>query len=78
MFLSYKPKYKNVYFTGVAGTGMSGLSQFQVMSGGFATGSDRAIDRGAAKDISEKLTSVGVTCPTLYVSVFSCGSPLRS
>ncbi len=58
--MSYKPKYKNVYFAGVAGTGMSGLSQFQVMCGGFATGSDRAIDQGGAKDIAEKLTSAGV------------------
>ena len=58
--MSYKPKYKNVYFTGVAGTGMSGLSQFHVMCGGYATGSDRAIDQGTARDIAEKLTSVGV------------------
>jgi UDP-N-acetylmuramate-alanine ligase len=58
--LSNKAKYKNVYFTGVAGTGMSGLAQFQVMCGGFATGSDRAIDRGTASDIAEKLTSAGV------------------
>ena len=58
--MSYKPKYKNAYFAGVAGTGMSGLAQFQVMCGGFASGSDRAIDRGTAKDIAEKLSSVGV------------------
>ncbi|MEE9543352.1 MAG: Mur ligase domain-containing protein [Thermodesulfobacteriota bacterium] len=58
--MSYKPKYKNVYFTGVAGTGMSGLAQFHVMCGGLATGSDRAIDRGTARDIAEKLTSAGV------------------
>lgn len=58
--LSYKPKYKRVYFAGVAGTGMSGLSQFQVMCGGAAVGSDRAIDMGIAGDIAEKLVSAGV------------------
>lgn len=39
---------------------MSGLSQFHVMCGGFATGSDRAIDQGIARDIAEKLTSAGI------------------
>jgi UDP-N-acetylmuramate--alanine ligase len=58
--LSYKPKYKNVYFTGVAGVGMSGLAQFQVMCAGQASGSDRAIDMGGARDIAEKLSSAGI------------------
>ena len=57
--LLYKPKYKNVYFAGVAGTGISALAQFQVMCGGCATGSDRAIDQGVT-DIAEKLASVGI------------------
>ena len=61
MLLSYKPKYKSAYFAGVAGTGMSGLSQFHVMCGGYAAGSDRAIDRGGAKDIAGKLASAGVS-----------------
>ena len=39
---------------------MSGLAQFHVMSEGYAAGSDRAIDRGSAKDIADKLTSAGV------------------
>ena len=60
MLLSSKLTYENVYFAGVAGTGMSGLSQYQVMCGGSATGSDRAIDQGFARDIVEKLISAGL------------------
>ncbi len=55
-----KGKNNNVFFVGVAGTGMSALSQYQVMCGGIAAGSDRAIDYGAAKDIAEKLISLGI------------------
>ncbi len=57
---SSKLKYKKAYFVGVAGTGMSGLSQYQVMRGGMSAGSDRAIDQGLARDIVEKLISAGV------------------
>jgi UDP-N-acetylmuramate--L-alanine ligase len=55
-----KLKYKSVYFAGVAGTGMSGLAQYQAQCGGIATGSDRAIDRGSANDAAEKLATAGV------------------
>jgi hypothetical protein len=34
------------HYAGLGGSGMSALAQFQVMSGGRASGSDRAFDRG--------------------------------
>ena len=34
------------HYAGLGGTGMSALAQFQAMTGGRASGSDRAFDRG--------------------------------
>lgn len=39
---------------------MSALAQFHVMKGGRATGSDRALDHGAAAELGEKLKALGV------------------
>jgi len=49
-----------LHFVGVAGSGMSALAQFHVMKGGKATGSDRAIDSGAAMELADKLKALGV------------------
>jgi UDP-N-acetylmuramate--alanine ligase len=38
------------HYAGLAGAGMSALAQFQVMTGGTASGSDRAFDQGERQD----------------------------
>ncbi len=48
------------HYAGVAGSGMSALAQFQVMSGGRATGSDRAFDRGERAAARAQLERLGI------------------
>lgn len=40
---------------------MSGLAQFQVMTGGHASGSDRAFDRGERASLRAQLENLGIT-----------------
>ena len=68
------------HYAGLGGSGMSALAQFQVMTGGHASGSDRAFDRGergAARARLERLgisihaqdgSGVGEDCAALVVS----------
>ena len=68
------------HYAGLGGSGMSALAQFQVMSGGRASGSDRAFDkgeRGAGRAQLEKLgitiyrqdgSGIGDDCSALVVS----------
>ncbi len=49
-----------LHFAGVAGSGMSALAQFHVMSGGRASGSDRAFDRGELPEIRAALQRAGI------------------
>jgi UDP-N-acetylmuramate-alanine ligase len=49
------------HYAGLAGSGMSGLAQFQVMTGGHASGSDRAFDRGERASLKAQLESLGIT-----------------
>jgi UDP-N-acetylmuramate--alanine ligase len=49
------------HYAGVAGSGMSALAQFQVMSGGLASGSDRAFDRGERALARAQLERLGVS-----------------
>ncbi len=51
---------KKVHYTGVCGTGMSALAQFDALSGLTVTGSDRSADRGEAQDAVARLAAVGV------------------
>jgi len=56
------PKGKGrFHYAGVGGSGMSALAQFQVMTGGCASGSDRAFDRGERAELRAQLESLGVT-----------------
>ncbi len=48
------------HYAGVGGSGMSALAQFQVMSGGLASGSDRAFDRGERPLARAQLERLGV------------------
>jgi len=49
-----------LHFTGVCGTGMSALAQFEALRGATVTGSDRSADRGESADVVSRLASVGV------------------
>jgi UDP-N-acetylmuramate--alanine ligase len=48
------------HYAGLAGSGMSGLAQFQVMTGGHASGSDRAFDRGERASLRAQLEGLGI------------------
>jgi UDP-N-acetylmuramate--alanine ligase len=48
------------HYAGLAGSGMSGLAQFQVMTGGRASGSDRALDRGERGAFRTQLERLGI------------------
>ena len=49
------------HYAGLGGSGMSALAQFQVMTGGCASGSDRAFDRGERAEFRAQLESLGIT-----------------
>jgi UDP-N-acetylmuramate-alanine ligase len=55
------PKGKGrFHYAGLAGSGMSGLAQFQAMTGGHASGSDRVFDRGERASLRAQLESLGI------------------
>jgi UDP-N-acetylmuramate--L-alanine ligase len=48
------------HYAGLAGSGMSALAQFQAMTGGKASGSDRAFDRGERSSLRSELEALGI------------------
>jgi UDP-N-acetylmuramate--L-alanine ligase len=48
------------HYAGLAGSGMSALAQFQAMTGGRASGSDRAFDRGERAGLRSELEALGI------------------
>jgi UDP-N-acetylmuramate--alanine ligase len=48
------------HYAGLAGSGMSALAQFQAMTGGRASGSDRAFDRGERAGLRAQLEALGI------------------
>jgi UDP-N-acetylmuramate--alanine ligase len=48
------------HYAGLGGAGMSALAQFQVMTGGRASGSDRAFDRGERAELRRQLERLGI------------------
>ena len=48
------------HYAGLAGSGMSALAQFQAMTGGRASGSDRAFDRGERAGLRSELKALGI------------------
>jgi len=48
------------HYAGLGGSGMSALAQFQAMTGGHASGSDRAFDRGEREAARSQLAALGV------------------
>jgi UDP-N-acetylmuramate-alanine ligase len=49
------------HYAGLGGAGMSALAQFQVMTGGRASGSDRAFDRGEREGLRGQLERLGIS-----------------
>lgn len=54
--------FKNVFFIGVAGTGMSALAQWLAGEGYNVSGSDRYFKPGEYNDIKTKLEEAGIQC----------------
>jgi UDP-N-acetylmuramate--L-alanine ligase len=48
------------HYAGLGGSGMSALAQFQAMTGGRASGSDRAFDRGERGELRRQLEAIGI------------------
>ncbi len=51
---------RKIHYTGVCGTGMSALAQFDALQGLAVSGSDRSADHGESRDVVERLEKVGV------------------
>jgi len=54
--------YKNIFFIGVAGTGMSALAQFLAGTGKNVSGSDRFFQRQVINETRDKLEEAGIRC----------------
>ena len=54
--------FKNVFFIGVAGTGMSAIAQYLAGIGKNVSGSDRFFTPGTYNETKEKLEAVGIKC----------------
>lgn len=54
--------FKNVFFIGVAGTGMSAIAQYLAGSGVAVSGSDRYFLAGEPNDTRTKLEAAGIKC----------------
>ncbi|MEO6314060.1 MAG: Mur ligase domain-containing protein [Chitinophagaceae bacterium] len=54
--------FKNVFFIGVAGTGMSAVAQYLAGIGKQVSGSDRYFSPGVFNDTREKLEAAGIAC----------------
>ena len=54
--------FKNVFFIGVAGTGMSAIAQYLAGIEKNVSGSDRYFKEGVENETKEKLTAAGINC----------------
>ena len=54
--------FKNVFFIGVAGTGMSAIAQYLAGAGYNVSGSDRYFKPGESNETKEKLEAEGIEC----------------
>ena len=54
--------FKNPFFIGIAGTGMSALAQYLQGNGKNVSGSDRYFKAGESNEIKEKLETEGIKC----------------
>ena len=49
------------HYAGIGGSGMSAIAQFQAMTGGLVSGSDRAFDHGERAELRDQFEALGVT-----------------
>ncbi|MBS1732043.1 MAG: UDP-N-acetylmuramate--alanine ligase, partial [Bacteroidetes bacterium] len=54
--------FKNVFFIGVAGTGMSAIAQYLAGTGKNVSGSDRYFQPSVFNDTKSKLEAAGIRC----------------
>lgn len=54
--------FRNVFFIGVAGTGMSAIAQYLAGAGYTVSGSDRYFKPGEYNETKEKLEAAGISC----------------
>lgn len=54
--------YNNIFFIGVAGTGMSAIAQYLAGAGKNVSGSDRYFSTGTYNETKEKLEAEGIKC----------------
>src|SRR4249920_1550534 len=54
--------FNNVFFIGVAGTGMSAIAQYLAGSGKKVSGSDRYFQPGQPNEIRDKLEALNIRC----------------
>ena len=54
--------FKNVFFIGVAGTGMSAIAQYLAGVNKNVSGSDRYFKEGEPNDVKDKLIAAGIQC----------------
>ena len=54
--------FKNVFFIGIAGTGMSAIAQYLAGTGKAVSGSDRYFQPGEPNDTKDKLEACGIKC----------------
>ncbi|MEP7164425.1 MAG: Mur ligase family protein [Ferruginibacter sp.] len=54
--------FKNVFFIGIAGTGMSAIAQYLAGTGKIVSGSDRYFTPGEPNDTRDKLEACGIRC----------------
>ena len=52
----------NIFFVGIAGTGMSALAQYLSGSGKIVSGSDRYFKEGEEHELQQKLKAAGIAC----------------
>ncbi len=54
--------FRNAFFIGIAGTGMSAIAQYLAGAGKRVSGSDRYFKEGEYNEIKEKLEAEGIQC----------------
>ena len=55
-------EFRNIFFIGIAGTGMSALAQYLKGIGKNVSGSDRYFKQGEFNDVKNKLETDGIIC----------------
>mgnify|MGYP000134334218 FL=1 len=65
-------QFNNIFFIGVAGSGMSAIAQYLRGIGKNVSGSDRYFLPGTPNETREKLEAEGILCFSLLYFFFRC------